>query len=437
MHLTLVPTDLVLSTKIIRETVNSKRTVYSKDIWNFQTPPLDYTTFDYRNERSDATPPVPMPLFCVDPTAPPSDAATCHVRQLVGRHHRNPAFELGSVVYEDLSGIKLSYRVGTYDGGSDVVVETPLAGPVFSSTARLVSGKRLYFTIVAVNQQGLTALTSCELSTYDTTLPSGWIRPSYLLSSHPSYIGATLAVYDDSPLRDNQEEMLSIGTSSFSSENRGTHFSSSILTTEKDGTLIPLNAFGSSQVRIFKRIIKLIKQCTLYFKDGSRSTSPVKVFSSIGSASDCAKECLALAKPQCKSFDYVSTDALCLIHDSVLGADEELQSAASTKHYTRIGVGNTAVLEHSGLSLEHGKLYHFGAKITNKLGYSTVLSSSPVLIDLTPPSLSQLHNIQSDFLRADGCLAAINQRCVNPSLLSNHRYGTTIFLNYLTRESYL
>ena len=75
-----------------------------------------------------------------------SDAG-CHVKQLKGRDYTEPTFNLEFGVGDDCSEVELSYCVGTYIGGCDVVNNEPLGGPstVVSRVGRTKLG-RLFVT---------------------------------------------------------------------------------------------------------------------------------------------------------------------------------------------------------------------------------------------------------------------------------------------------
>ena len=52
----------------------------------------------------------------------------CHVTQLEGRDYTEPAFNIEFGVADDRSEVELSYCVGTFSGGCDVIDHEPLGG---------------------------------------------------------------------------------------------------------------------------------------------------------------------------------------------------------------------------------------------------------------------------------------------------------------------
>ena len=72
-------------------------------------------------------------------------------------------------------------------------------------------------------------------------------------------------------------------------------------------------------------------------------------------------------------------------------------------------MGNSTHMLLLGLLLEHGTRYHINLRLTNKLGYESIVSSEGFLVDLTPPvpiliGSSVVGSAQDVFPR--GCLHA-------------------------------
>jgi len=62
---------------------------------------------------------------------------------------------------------------------------------------RMVHSVPLYFLVKAKNSMGLTSSTSCQLSTYDMTLPQGRVMFDFSSTSHTGMLrGSTLALDD-------------------------------------------------------------------------------------------------------------------------------------------------------------------------------------------------------------------------------------------------
>lgn len=57
-----------------------------------------------------------------------SSSASCHVTQLTGRDYTEPAFNIEFGVADDRSEVELSFCVGTFSGGCDVIDNEPLGG---------------------------------------------------------------------------------------------------------------------------------------------------------------------------------------------------------------------------------------------------------------------------------------------------------------------
>ena len=138
--------------------------------------------------------------------------------------------------------------------------------------------------------------------------------------------------------------------------------------------------------------------------------------SNIENVSNCAYLCENL--PECRSFDYSSPVANCILHDSIEGPSSSqfeniystppLQQAETYNHYERLGVGNSTIVEFSGLSLEHDTMYYFNLRLRNGLGYENIVSSGQFLVDLTPPlpGLIRPSNTSLESVFPDGCTMA-------------------------------
>jgi hypothetical protein len=405
MDLTLVPTNLLLTTKTIRDAVSEKRTVYSKDLWSYQTPALDRNMFDYTNHHHDLSPPNVDSIFSDNPEEQ-TDKNICYVRQLPGRSFRDPAYEIAVSVSDDISSVKMSYFIGTIAGGNDALEERLIRGSMVTVPGSLINGVWLYFTFVAENLQGVKSYGTCEIPSYDITPPTGWILPPYHLSSHPSFLSAVAMVTDDSPLQDSQLVAVGLGAGHYGDQQLAwSSLATSQFSTEPDTSLDPLKGFGHPQ-------------------DGRLPVSPVVTSTNTPSATSCAKQCLELVDPKCLSFDYDKHDKLCLLHDQVLEIGSAFTASDGSQHYIRLGSGSTTELSWSDFRFEHNQLYYINIKVTNKLGYTSVISSQPVLVDLTPPSPGLIKNAISDERVVIGCPDVFTDRCINPSSSSRARHIT-------------
>ena len=53
---------------------------------------------------------------------------------------------------------------------------------------RMVHNQPFYFQVKAQNSMGLSSTTSCQLPTYDMTLPEGRVTPDFSSTSHPGLL---------------------------------------------------------------------------------------------------------------------------------------------------------------------------------------------------------------------------------------------------------
>ena len=134
--------------------------------------------------------------------------------------------------------------------------------------------------------------------------------------------------------------------------------------------------------------------------------------------SACSSACLNDA--DCLSFDHSSIDDLCVLHNGIEGPpnSEEydhifgtppLRSSRGFYHFEKLGVGSSVLMNFTGLPLQHGRQYYINLRLSNKLGYTNVVSSPAFTVDLTPPEPGVLRNVVSDVLLTDGCNASFFQ----------------------------
>ena len=139
----------------------------------------------------------------------------------------------------------------------------------------------------------------------------------------------------------------------------------------------------------------------------------------------------------CRSFDYSRLETNCILHSNIEGpyvdpaASYEnnfnttpLRSSQSYRHYEKLGVGNSTVVEFERLNFMHNRVYYINMRLRNRLGYTNVVSSSGFLVDLTPPTPGKIRNSASDSLQRDGCSASRdlpNLECIDSSGEPNHR----------------
>ena len=64
----------------------------------------------------------------------------------------------------------------------------------------MVHSVPLYFRVQATNTMGLSSTTSCQIPTYDMTLPVGRITSDFSSTSHPGIIQVSALAFDDSAI---------------------------------------------------------------------------------------------------------------------------------------------------------------------------------------------------------------------------------------------
>ncbi|KAI0212798.1 hypothetical protein LSAT2_002240, partial [Lamellibrachia satsuma] len=187
-----------------------KKTLLNFLLWHYQTKAINKNLINY----NDAEPDLTAPDFgwysqaeCSNCDTPEkrrrrrsvvSSNGACNVAQIEGRDYTEPAFNIEFGVADDRSEVELSYCVGTFSGGCDVVDNEPLGGASTVVVRRMVHSIRLYFRVKAKNSMGLSTMTSCELPTYDMTLPEGRITADFSSTSHPELLQGSALALDDS-----------------------------------------------------------------------------------------------------------------------------------------------------------------------------------------------------------------------------------------------
>ena len=69
------------------------------------------------------------------------------------------------------------------------------------------TGQRLHFTITAKNNAGMAAYSQCELPTYDMTLPTGRVIPTFRTSSHPDILQSSVFMTEDSEITETKVDL--------------------------------------------------------------------------------------------------------------------------------------------------------------------------------------------------------------------------------------
>eukprot|EP00058_Branchiostoma_floridae_P003025 XP_002588513.1 hypothetical protein BRAFLDRAFT_79466 [Branchiostoma floridae] len=206
MDMVMIPLRLELRSMLKSNLFGWEVTLLDFLLWDWETPPVIKNIFNTGIPEPDFTPPT-FRKFKVKTSRTTNvgkrAAITthCDVEQVAGRDFVEPAFQLEVAAEDDVSQVKLTYDVGTYKGGSDVVSNEGLGGPSNVVFKKMKGGVPLYFTVTGTNSGGGNAKVTCELPTYDVTLPGGRVTPDFLTTSHPSILRASAVAHDDSVIR--------------------------------------------------------------------------------------------------------------------------------------------------------------------------------------------------------------------------------------------
>lgn len=206
MDIVLVPSSLTLTSQLFRHTTGSSaepELLQTSVEWEYSIPPLHRDEFYFQGALQDFTPPVFFPLSVSD------SPGACFVRQLPGRSHSNPAFELLFDVSDEQSMLSLTFGVGANEHSDDVVPSFRLGGNGgLTIYDVLLPEVQLTFTVTATNQNGVPSFASCSLPGghfYDRSPPLGRINPVGAVSSHPDMIEALVVLFDEFGLTEVQE----------------------------------------------------------------------------------------------------------------------------------------------------------------------------------------------------------------------------------------
>ena len=169
----------------------------------------------------------------------------------------------------------------------------------------------------------------------------------------------------------------------------------------------------------------------LHFQRGRLPGSILEIVSSISDVAVCALQCDS--RGACLSFDYSIPESNCILHSDIEGPHltsfenifytPELQSSQSYNHYEKLGVGNSTVVQFTGLNFEHNRVYYINMRLRNKLGYTNVVSSTGFITDFVPPQPGKIRNAMSDILVSEGCSVSFNiPGCIDEDIgAPNHR----------------
>ncbi|XP_061188852.1 uncharacterized protein LOC133197029 [Saccostrea echinata] len=420
LDLTLAPLRLKLEAYCILEfkvctlskCYNVSLTIFRGTLWSFAVRPVSANIFTNIKDEKDASPPeFVSPGLTSRRKRETTDK--CIIKQISGRNYNDTAYELQIAADDDKSNLKIFYAIGLQQGGTNVVDFTEMGGfSVLVATNDLPNGVPLYWTVKAVNSQGTDARVYCMLSTYDNTLPDGRVDPSYLFSAHPNVLTATITVFDDSDLKQIHSHALGYSSGKYGSE----------VVPWKDLTL------GSTTLRT--GITSNLKHFSVP-NNGKLTSIPFSVNTS-HTPEDCATQCIKSGE-QCVSFDYDFFTESCELQNNVESPNVMLRMSGTYVNYERLGIGYNSYERYDNISLEHGTVYFFNARITNVLGYVGFLQSYGTMVDFSPPNTGSLGTNYSETFSADSCNASAAQRCVEVTWKKNHRQiidgkgATTVF----------
>ena len=383
-----------------------RKTLFDKDIFSWSAPAIKVTLLDISNANEDKSPPQfssissPAANTTRRRRAVTAGVTPCTVTQVAGRDYTNPAFILQISVADDKSQVELSYSVGTYKGGDDLVKDDRMSGTTVLISKPLQSGIPLYWTAKASNSQGIGSSSQCSLPDYDTTPPLGRVKFDYKYSSNPSLLVGDSVVLDYTPLKD-QYYAIGYGRAMVGDQ------------------VIPFTQFKFDHEASVTNQAHTLSD--FYNTPDQRlGLTPYKTTTG-GTIEDCVGEC-AKFPVDCFSFNYAKVLKTCEILPEIAGASNiQLQESNEFDYYERKGIGSHKAFNQSNLKLVHNELYFLNVYVTNTLLYESYLNSEGILIDFTPPEPGKIANVSLDQFIAAGCNAAFNQRCVDVTPDNNSR----------------
>ncbi|CAH1239174.1 HEG1 [Branchiostoma lanceolatum] len=380
-------------------------------LWHYETPPVTKNIFNTGIPEPDHTPPT-FRKFKFDTSRSikvgkrVAITTHCEVGQLAGRDVVEPAFQLEVAAEDDESQVKLTYNIGTYRGGSDVVNNEGLGGPSNVVFKKMKGGVPLYFTVTGTNSGGGDAKVTCELPTYDVTLPGGRVTPDFLTTSHPNILRASAVAHDDSVIL-HKREGVGYGRKVYGDQVVPWHDVSTTANTAVTATGPALQRFtGGRTGRVISTLIASLK---------------------LDIPQQCAMECLKHPPAKCLSFNYDYGHETCELLEEVEGHGVEMHEVGHFHNFERLGVGHAVEFRHEDVHMRHDALYYFNLYLNNTLGYVNILTSPGVLTDFTPPSPGPLENVIMDVLMTEDCGDFVLDhweqfKCGEQTPMPNHRH---------------
>ena len=455
MDLVLHPTALNLTTQLVQRVgvgdLAIEELLESEILWSYEIPDVNQEDeFYYIGTYKDATPPLFTPLLH-------SDGSECYVRQLSGRDYTNPAFELEFDITEEEGLSQVQFMVGTYENGDNVFSTATMQGQRIVIPHNLLPDKDLTATVSAVNRNGLKSYVHCILTDYDLSPPQARVVPFSDTTSHPNKFEVLLVLFDEYGLTETME--VAVGTTA------GEEGSDLLDWTTLDTNLInqvpsdekfsfarvsDLNAvvmFGvveiascqcihthSQLLSVSIFLLVASKHISLSFQSGRFIESVISLETEIEEEDECASLCEEHS--DCLSYDFSDSQKRCILHSAVEGpvtADNAdfvntfetlpLQISQDFVHREALGKGYSTSYTLTGLSLKHRQTFYINLRLYNNLGYTSLISSESVLVDLTAPTPGRVRNSEESLERKD-CGADFNKRheCKGETTpINNHR----------------
>ncbi|XP_077996023.1 uncharacterized protein LOC144449370 [Glandiceps talaboti] len=360
MDMVLIPLKLELRGRCVFEMstpfFSVKKIIVDVLIWGYTTPQIEKNIFNKGELEPDNTPPtfrkvsIPQNDLEKDLERALAPVTHCEITQVVGRDYVEPAFQLSIAVDDDKSEVDLTFCVGTYQSGCDVLKDQSMNGPSAVVAVILPGGIQLHFTVKAENSAKEISMATCSLPTYDITVPAGRIIPDFLSTSRPNVLRASAVVYDDSPIL-SQQEGVGFGLEIYGDQ----------IISWKDVSLQAVDP-GDINSRISP------PDHFTSERRGRLDSTPYEV-NSYTSAYKCAEECLKLPWTKCISFNYdYGESGLCEFLEQIEGHGVERHESGYFYYFERLGVGHTVQFDHEDVLLRHGDTHYFNMYIQNSLG---------------------------------------------------------------------
>ncbi|XP_070573717.1 uncharacterized protein [Ptychodera flava] len=384
-------------------------------LWSYTTPQIEANIFNKGDLDPDRSPPTFTKvsrgkdefLYGDGQKRAPAYVTDCVVKQVPGRDHLDPAFELAIAVADEKSEVDLTFCVGSYKSGCDLVNNQPMGGPSVVIAQMLPGGLVTHFTVKATDSANNVAMATCSLPTYDVTLPGGRVTPDFHSTSRPDVLRASAVVYDDSPLV-SQKEGIGFGYGIFSDQ------------------IIPWNDVTTNAMT--ESVESQSDPLSRFTKDrlGRLGLAPYQV-ASYGRKSDCAAHCLRVPSNKCLSFNYdYGTSGRCELLSDIEGHKIDLHESGRFHYYEKLGVGRLLQLNHNDLDLRHRDVHYMNIHAGNVLSYDNIISSKPVIADFSPPEPGHIENGAMDEVSYEHCLDYVPDewefRCVDTTKLKNYRF---------------